>query len=91
MKKLKFIQSEIEKSIQGTNSEGKENWTQINDLEQREEINIQPEQNEESREFKKIRKALGTHRTTLNVPISESQGWQKEKGKGKKWKTHYKK
>ena len=35
--------------IQGTNSEGKETGTQINNLEQKEEINIQPEQNEETR------------------------------------------
>ena len=36
-------------NIQGSNSEGKETGTQINDLEQKEEINIQPEQNEETR------------------------------------------
>ena len=35
-------------NIQGTNSEGKETRTQIYDLEQKEEINIQPEQNEET-------------------------------------------
>ena len=46
---MKFKQSEIERNIQGTNSEGKETRTQINDLEQKEEINIQPEQNEETR------------------------------------------
>ena len=39
----------IKKNIQGTNSEGKETRTQINGLEQKEEINIQPEQNEETR------------------------------------------
>ena len=43
------MQSEIKQHIQGTNSDGKENGTQINDLEQKEEINIQPEQNEETR------------------------------------------
>ena len=43
------IQSEIKQNIQGTNSEGKETRTQINGLEQKEEINIQPEQNEETR------------------------------------------
>ena len=37
---MKAIQSEIKKNIQGTNSEGKETRTQINDLEQKEEINI---------------------------------------------------
>ena len=44
--KVKAIQSEIKKNIQGTDSEGKETGTQINVLEQKEEINIQPEQNE---------------------------------------------
>ena len=44
--KLKPVQSEIKKNIQGTNSEGKETRARINDLEQKEEINIQPEQNE---------------------------------------------
>ena len=43
------MQSEIKKNIQGTNSERKETRTQINDLEQKEEIHIQPEQNEETR------------------------------------------
>ena len=46
---MKAIQSEIKKSIQGTNSEGKETRAQISDLEQKEEINIQSEQNEETR------------------------------------------
>ena len=36
-------------NIQGTNSEGKETETQINGLDQKEEINIQPEQSEETR------------------------------------------
>ena len=39
---MKAIQSETKQNIQGTNSEGKEIGTQINDLEQKEEINIQP-------------------------------------------------
>ena len=50
--KVKAMQSEIKTNVQGTNSEGKETrifCSQINDLEQREEINIQPEQNEETR------------------------------------------
>ena len=42
-------QSEIKKNIKGTNSEGKEMETQINNLEHKEEINIQPEQNKEKR------------------------------------------
>ena len=43
--KVKTMQSEIKKNIKGTNSEGKETGTQINDLEQKEETNIQLEQN----------------------------------------------
>ena len=46
---LQAIQSEIKKNIQGTNSEGKETRTQIKDMEQKEEINIQLKQNEETR------------------------------------------
>ena len=41
--KVKAMQSEIKKSIQGTNSERKETRTQINDLEQKEKRNIEPE------------------------------------------------
>ena len=39
--KAKAMQSEIKKNVQGTNSERKENRTQINYLEQKEERNIQ--------------------------------------------------
>ena len=46
---MKAVQIEIKENIQGTNSEEKEIRTQINDLEQEEEIHIQPEQNEETR------------------------------------------
>ena len=42
-------QSEINQNIQGTNSDRKETRTQINNLEQKEEINTQPTQNEKSR------------------------------------------
>ena len=73
---VKAMQSEINKNIQGTKSEGRETGTQINDLEQKEERNIQPEQNEEtlvsSKKKKKMRRGLGNSGTTLNVPTSES-------------------
>ena len=42
---MKAVQSEIKENIQGINSEGKETGIQISGLEQKEEINIQPEQN----------------------------------------------
>ena len=47
--KVKAMKSKIKKNVQGTNSDGKETGTQINDLEQKEEINIPPEQNGETR------------------------------------------
>ena len=40
---------ETKENVQGNNSDVKETGTQINGLEQKEEINIQPEQNEETR------------------------------------------
>ena len=43
------IQSKIRKNVQGSNSEGKETRTRINNLDQKEEINIQSEQNEKIR------------------------------------------
>ena len=46
---MKTMKIEIKKNMQRTNSEGKKTRTQINDLEQKEEINIQLEQNEETR------------------------------------------
>ena len=38
--KVKAMKSEIKENAQGTNSEGKETGTQMNNLEQKEEINI---------------------------------------------------
>ena len=86
--KVKAMKNEIKENIQGNNNDGKETTTQINSLEQKEEINIQPEQNEE---LKKMRRGLETSRTSLNVPTSESKGCQKEKRKSKKLKTYLKK
>ena len=51
--KVKAIQSEIKENVQGTNSDGKETRIEINGLDQKEEIKIQPEQNEETRIQKK--------------------------------------
>ena len=47
-RKMKDTQNEIKQNIQGTNSDSKETRTQINDFEQKEEINIQLEQNEKT-------------------------------------------
>ena len=46
---MKVTVNEIKKTLQGTNSEGKEARVQMNDLEHKEEINSQPVRNEETR------------------------------------------
>ena len=51
--KMKAVISEIKEKVQGTNSDGKETGTQINDVDQKEERSIQPEKNEETRIQKK--------------------------------------
>ena len=40
---VKAMKCEMKENVQETNSEGKETASQINDLDQKEEINIQPE------------------------------------------------
>ena len=47
--KVKAMKSEIKQNIQGTKNEGQETRIQINIMEQKEERNIQPEKNEETR------------------------------------------
>ena len=46
---VKAMKSEIKEDAQGTNSDSKETGIQINGLDQKEEINNQLEQNEETR------------------------------------------
>ena len=46
---MKAMLRETKENVQGTNSDAKETWTQINSVKQKEERNIQPEKNEETR------------------------------------------
>ena len=46
---MKDTPNEIKQNIQETNSDGKETRTQSNNLEQKEEVNIHRDQNEETR------------------------------------------
>ena len=85
--KMKAMLSEIKENVQGTNSDGKETRTQINGLEQKEEINIQPEQNEETR-IQKNEERLRNLQDILKLSNIESWGCQKEKRKSKKLKTY---
>ena len=70
--KMKAMLRETKENVQGTNSDGKETGTQINSVDQKEERNIQPEKNEETRIQKMRRRGLGTSRASLNIPTSES-------------------
>ena len=47
--KMKPIPRETKENVQGTNSDAKETGTPINSVDQKEERNIQPEKNEETR------------------------------------------
>ena len=47
--KMKAMLRETKENVRGTNSDGKETGTQINGVDQKEERNIQPEKNEETR------------------------------------------
>ena len=46
---MKAMLRETKENVQGTNSDGKETGTQINTVDQKEERNIQPEKNEDTR------------------------------------------
>ena len=88
---MKDTQSEIKQNIQGTKSDMKETRTHINDLEQKEEINFQPEQNEERRIQKKNEERLRipwdnlkpSNIQIIGVPEGEEQG-----ARSKKLKTY---
>ena len=71
-KEVKAMQSEIKENIQGTNSGGDEGGIQINDLEHKEEISIQPEQQEEKRIKNKKQKQKNKDRLTSLWGISTS-------------------
>ena len=49
MKKMKAMLRETNENVRGTNSDGMETGTQINGVDQKEERNMQPEKNEETR------------------------------------------
>ena len=68
--KMKAMKSETKENVQGTNSDGKETGTQINGVDQKEETFNQNRMKKQ--EFRKMRRGLGTSRTSSNVPTSKS-------------------
>ena len=69
--KMKTMLRETKENIQGTNSEGKETGTQINSVDQKEERNIQPEKNEETRIRKNEERLRNLQDIFKCVPTSE--------------------
>ena len=68
---MKAMLRETKENVQGTNSDGKETGTQINSVGQKEE-RTSSQKRMKKQEFGKMRRGLGTSRTTLNVPTSET-------------------
>ena len=66
---MKAILSEIKENVQGINSDREETRTQINGMDQKQETFNQNRMKKQ--EFKKMRRGLGTSRTTWNIPTSE--------------------
>ena len=87
--KVEAIQSKMKRNVQGTNTEGKETRTQINDLEQNKELNIQPEQNEETR-IQKHEKRLKNLQDSIKHSNIQIIQVPEEKRKSKQLKTYLK-
>ena len=60
--KMKAMLRETKKNVQGTNSDRKETGTQINGVDQKEETSNQKRMKQQ--EFRKMRRGLGTSRTS---------------------------
>ena len=84
---MKDTQNEIKQNIQGTNSDRKETRTQSNDLGQKEEINIQLEQNEETR-IQKNEERLRNLQDIFKHSNIQIIGVPEKKRKSKKLKTY---
>ena len=89
-KEVKAMQSEIKKNVQGMNRNRKEIGTQINDLEQKEEINIQPEQDEETR-IQKNEERLKKLQDNFKHSNIQIIGVSEEKRNSKELKTYLEK
>ena len=87
--KVEAMKSELKENVQGTNSGRKETRTRINSLDQKEERNIQPEKNEETK-VQKNEMRLRNLQDIFKRSNIQIIGVLEEKGKSKKWKTHLK-
>ena len=65
--KMKAMLRETKENVHGTNSDGKETGTQINGVEKE----TSNQKRMKKQELGKMRRGLGTSRTSLNIPTSE--------------------
>ena len=70
-KEVKAIKSEIKENVQGNNSDGKETGLTSTVWSRRKKKTFN-QNRMKKQEFKKMRRGLGTSRTSLNIPTSES-------------------
>ena len=68
---MKAMLSEIKENVQETNNKEKETGIQINGVDEKEERNIQPEKNEETRIQKNDERLRNLQDIFLNVPTSD--------------------
>ena len=61
---MKPMLRETKENVQGTNSDAKDTGTQINGVEQKEERNIQPQKRMKKQDLGKMRRGVGTSRTS---------------------------
>ena len=87
VEKMKAMLRETKENVQGTNSDEKETGTQINGVDQKEERNIQPEKNEETR-TRKNEERLRNLQDILKRSNIRIIGVTEEKRKNKKMKTY---
>ena len=78
--KMKAMLRETKENVQGTNSDGKETGAHISGVDQKEERNMQPEKNEETRTWKneeRLRNFQGTLKRSniqiIGVPEGEEE------------------
>ena len=74
--------TEIKENVQGTNSDVKEMGAQINAVDQKEK-QTSNQKRMKKQEFKKMRRGLGTCRTTLNIPTSNHRGARRRRGRAR--------
>ena len=68
--KVKAMKSEMKENVQGTNSDRKETRTQILTVWTRRKKETFNQNRMKKQEFGKMRRGLGTSRTSLNIPTS---------------------